>query len=158
MISLIDQSLDREEIKKILPHRERWLLLDKVLNLDTETATATAIKTFTEEECRGHFPSHLVVPGYLVAEALAQTGGIIIGLQIAENNNNDKTAENNNNNKKAFLAGSRIRFRLPVFPSQEVVLKATLTKKKGGIFFFNGRASVDGKLVVDGDFIIALKN
>ena len=151
MVTAIQRNLDKETIKKILPHREKWLLLDEVLELNDSLASAS--KTFTEEECKGHFPFPLglVVPGHLIAEALAQTGGVILASQKIENGQKIEDGQ------MPFLVETLLKFRKPVYPNQEVILKVEIERQKLGITFFKVQAYVDEKLAVKGRIGVAIK-
>ena len=106
--------LDHRKIMEILPHRYPFLLVDKVVKLDLEKGEIVALKNVTINEAffQGHFPEAPIMPGVLIIEALAQTGGILVyekGFQkcIA-----------------VLLSISKAKFRKPVFPGDVLHLNA----------------------------------
>ena len=100
-----------EEIKGILPHRYPFLLVDKVLSVDTENGSITCLKNVTANEphFNGHFPQEPIMPGVLIVEAMAQAAGILSS-QV-------KGGESVNAQTIFYLAGAdNIRFKQPVVP------------------------------------------
>jgi 3-hydroxyacyl-[acyl-carrier-protein] dehydratase len=116
--------LDTKEIVKILPHRYPFLLVDKILELDKEKGIIVGTKNLTINEAffQGHFPGAPLMPGVLILEAMAQTGGILVHLKGHEG-------------KVAVLLGVKeAKFRKPVKPGDVLTLKATVLhlSSKGG--------------------------
>lgn len=117
-------SLDTKEIVKILPHRYPFLLVDRILELDLQKGTIVGQKNLTINEAffQGHFPQAPLMPGVLILEALAQTGGILVHLR-------------DNRAKVAILLGvNNAKFRRPVKPGDVLILKASVVhmSAKGG--------------------------
>ena len=138
-------ALDTKEIIKILPHRYPFLLVDKILSLDLEKGTITGQKnlTFNEAFFQGHFPGAPIMPGVLILEALAQTGGVLLHLKC----NPEKIA--------VLLSVNNAKFRHPVKPGDVLLLKAKglhFSSKAGKI---KAEASVDGKLAVEAEIAYA---
>lgn len=118
--------LGSEEIKKILPHRYPFLLVDKVISIDLENNYIIAQKNFTvnEQFFQGHFPQAAITPGVLIIEALAQTGGILIHQKGFQEN-------------IAFLLTvNNAKFRRPLVPGDVAMLHAEgiHLSAKGGKF------------------------
>ncbi len=138
--------MDILEIKKRLKHRYPFLMIDRVLELE-EGVTCTALKNVTANEgfFNGHFPESPVMPGVLIVEALAQTGGIA-GFTL------HKDAER----EIAFFAGfDNVKFKRPVVPGDQLILKSTFVKRKLNIWFLKGEAFVDNRLVANAEFKLA---
>ncbi len=135
-----------KEIRKILPHRYPFLLVDKVLKVDVEKGTIVAQKnvTLNEEIFLGHFPEAPVMPGVLIIEALAQTGGIL----VYEKTKTPKIA--------LLLNIVGAKFRRPVVPGDILILevKALHMSNNGGKIA--AKALVDNKTVVEAELSFAL--
>lgn len=140
------EELGVEEIKKILPHRDPFLFVDKIVSLEMGKR-ATGIKNLSMKDdfFRGHFPGRPVMPGVIIVEAMAQVGGVMM---LAPEENRGKLA--------FFLAANNIKFRKTVLPGDQLVLEveAGRIKSKTGQVF--GKAYVDGKLVAEADLMFAL--
>jgi beta-hydroxyacyl-ACP dehydratase FabZ len=138
--SLVNFSI--EKIQQLLPHRYPFLLIDKVIELDTETQRIVAIKNVTINEpfFQGHFPTKPIMPGVLIIEAMAQAAGIC-ALE------SDKTLQNGK--FVFFLSIENAKFRIPVIPGDVLRIEAKLVKARGPISKFDCLAFVDGKLVTE---------
>ncbi|MBN2058226.1 MAG: acyl-ACP--UDP-N-acetylglucosamine O-acyltransferase [Candidatus Saganbacteria bacterium] len=140
--------LDINEIKKIIPHRYPFLLIDKVIELE-EGKRAVAIKNVTINEpfFQGHFPGHPIMPGVLICEAIAQTGVVMALRQI------------NASGKIVYFAGiDNVRFRRPVLPGDQLRFEVEATWVRGPLGKMHGKALVDGELAVEGDFTFSMVN
>lgn len=136
-------TLDINQIKKLLPHRYPFLLIDRVLSIETGKELV-AIKNVTanEEFFNGHFPALPVMPGVLIIEAMAQAGGILalqdLGGELG-------------NRKIFFMSIDKARFRKPVVPGDQVRLNISIKRRRSTIWRIIGQAYVDDTLVADGE-------
>ena len=132
--------LDINRIRELLPHRYPMLMVDRVLEL-TET-TAAGIKNVTANEpfFQGHFPEYPVMPGVLIAEALAQMGAVLVMSQLP--NPQDKLI--------LFASIDQCKFRRQVIPGDQLRLEVEFLVKKASVCKMAGKAFVEGKLVAEG--------
>ncbi len=142
--------LEYGDICKILPHRYPFLLVDRVTELVPEKHIV-AIKNVTANEpyFMGHFPGMPIMPGVLQIEALAQAMGILAF----------HSGHFDPEKQVAFLAGiNDVRFRKPVVPGDQLMLRAELVAMKGHIFKAKGTAEVSGIKVSEATIIVAVQN
>ncbi len=137
----------RAEIEAIIPHRDPFLFLDEVLELEPG-ARVRARKQVREDEwyLRGHFPGRPVMPGVLIVEAMAQTGAVAV------------LSEEQNRGRIALFAGiDETRFRRIVEPGDELELECSLEQVRGPVGRGKARASVDGELAARGTLTFAVE-
>ena len=141
-------SMDIHAVMQQLPHRYPFLLVDKVICC-VPGKSIEAIKNVTVNEpfFSGHFPYRPVMPGVLVLEALAQAAGIL-AFKTAGVVPDEKS-------RFYFVGIDRARFRKPVEPGDQLVLKATLERALRGIWKFSTVAEVDGKEVASATMMVA---
>lgn len=140
--------LDINTILKILPHRYPFILVDRVLELDPgKHIVSIKNVSINEPFFQGHFPEFPIMPGVLIVEALAQTGGIcVVALKPEE-------AQNKNH----FFSGiDNARFRKPVLPGDQLRLELNLIKHRGILWKFKGMATVDGELVAEAELLASV--
>ena len=131
-----------EEIKKRLPHRFPFLMVDKIISLDESSIVGIKNVTFNESFFQGHFPDEPIMPGVMLVEALAQTGGLLIL-------NNVKEPEKYST---YFLKIDKLKFKHKVVPGDTVILKMELADvMRRGIATMFGQAFVGDKLVLEGE-------
>lgn len=138
--------LEAKDIMEILPHRYPFLLLDRVEEI-VEGKSAKGYKNVSINEgfFQGHFPSHPVMPGVLILEALAQLGAVAI-LSMEENKG-----------KIAFFAGAdKVKWRKQVLPGDKLDMTVEIVKMKGKVGIGKGIATVDGKKVCEGEIMFAI--
>ena len=131
--------MDIKEIQKFLPHRYPFLLIDRVTEFNAgESLVGYKNVTCNEPFFQGHFPERPIMPGVLILEAMAQATGLLAF----------KTVERGaKRNSLYFLVGmDKARFKRPVEPGDQLILRATLVKEKRGIWIFDCEATVDGQL------------
>ena len=137
-----------DDILKYLPHREPFLFVDEVLEIN-KGSDIHAIKRLTGEEdyFRGHFPNNPVMPGVIIIEALAQASGIL-GFQTM-----DKTPEEGS--IYVFAGVDKVRFRRRVGPGDDIHLYSKILNEKRGIWKFECRAEVDNEIVCSATILCA---
>lgn len=137
-----------EEIKRFLPHRYPFLLVDRVLECAPgETLTAIKNVSVNEPYFLGHFPQTAIMPGVLIIEALAQATGILGFRTMSETPRDDLLY---------MLVGvDDVRFKRQVIPGDQLTLKVKLERRSRIIWKFTCEASVDGELVTTANMLCA---
>lgn len=138
--------LDITEIKKIIPHRYPFLLVDKIIELE-EGKRAVGIKNVTanEEFFNGHFPDYPVMPGVLIIEALAQVGAVAL------------LKKEENQGKIGFLAGiDNCRIKKQVKPGDQLRLEVELVRLRSSFGKGKAVATVDGEVACELEISFAL--
>jgi UDP-3-O-[3-hydroxymyristoyl] N-acetylglucosamine deacetylase / 3-hydroxyacyl-[acyl-carrier-protein] dehydratase len=136
--------LDINEIKRILPHRYPFLLVDRVLELDENKAVGIKNVTANEEFFQGHFPQQPIMPGVLQIEALAQLAGILLF-----------HSKKDDGSLGFFRAIENVKFRRQVVPGDQLKLVIQLDRKKSGIAKFSGQIYVNDQIITEAEFTIA---
>ena len=139
--------LNLDQIKKIIPHREPFLLIDRVLELEPGKRVV-AMKKLTGDEAwfKGHFPGYAVQPGVLTIEMLAQAGAVCV-LSLKQNEG-----------KLALFGGiDKARFKRPVLPGEEIKLVANLENFKGSFGFASGKAFVNDELAASAKLLFFVR-
>jgi len=132
---------DVTEIQKILPHRYPFLLVDRVDELKPkEMIVAYKNVSISEPIFEGHFPGHPIYPGVMILEGMAQAGGVLAFKSLDEEICvDDKVVY--------FMSIDKAKFRSPVRPGDKLVYKIAVSRQKGSVWQFDGKAYVDDKLV-----------
>jgi 3-hydroxyacyl-[acyl-carrier-protein] dehydratase len=139
-------SLTREEIEAILPHRDPFLLLDEVVELEPDRVVARKEVRADEWYLSGHFPGRPIMPGVLIVEAMAQAGAVAV------------LSKDENRGKLALFAGiDGVRFKRIVEPGDELELTCTLEQMRGPIGKGKATATVDGQVAARGTLIFAVE-
>ena len=139
-----------EEIRRFLPHRYPFLLIDRVLDcVPGETLTAIKNVSVNEPFFTGHFPETPIMPGVLVIEALAQATGLLGFKTMSEEPSDDLLY---------MLVGvDNVRLKRQVVPGDQLMLKVKVKRRSKVIWKFTCEASVDGDIVTTADLLCAAK-
>ncbi len=142
------QSLNVEEIHRILPHRYPFLLVDRILSLELgKRIVGLKNISINEPFFQGHFPGRPIMPGVLIIEAMAQTGGILALLSTPENLGNPSI----------FLLGiDKVRFRKPVVPGDQMLLELETLRSGQKFWKMQGKALVNQTLVAEAELMAAV--
>lgn len=136
------------EIKKYLPHRHPFLLVDRVTELvENENIKAYKNVSVNEDVFNGHFPQAPIFPGVMIVEAMAQASGILGFKSLG------KTPEDGS--VYLFAGAEKVRFRRQVVPGDRLDLESTVVSVKRGIWKFECKASVDGELAASATIMCA---
>src|SRR6185437_15562102 len=129
--------MDIQGIRKILPHRYPFLLVDRIDELEAERIVGIKNVTANEPFFNGHFPDFPVMPGVLIIEAMAQVAGVLVLSQMPDRGN-----------KLVLLASvEEAKFRRPVRPGDQLRIEMKIAKRKATIAKTEGTVSVDGHVV-----------
>ena len=141
------ESFDIQKIKKILPHRYPFLLIDRVLEIEPDKRIK-ALKNITVNEpfFQGHFPSKPVMPGVLIVEAFAQAAALLGANAIEEGKLN--------NDSLFYLVGiDKARFRKPVGPGDQLIVEVDFITVRRNIWKYEAAAYVDSKLIASAELL-----
>lgn len=139
--------LDITEILKFLPHRYPFLLVDRVIEMDAyERIVAIKNVTYNEPFFMGHFPAEPIMPGVLILEALAQTGGILY-LNSLKSFNCEKVY---------LMAFDKVKFRKTVGPGDQLRMQIRALQKSRRGWKMKGEAYVQDRLVTEGEFLASV--
>jgi UDP-3-O-[3-hydroxymyristoyl] N-acetylglucosamine deacetylase/3-hydroxyacyl-[acyl-carrier-protein] dehydratase len=138
--------LDKEQIKKILPHRDPFLFVDEIIKIE-EGKSATGVKYLAKDDYfyKGHFPGHPVTPGVIIIEALAQVGGV---LMLGKKDNMGKIAY--------FMCIDKAKFRKAVYPPAKLFLEVEITRFKTKTGQLKGKAKVNSQVVAEAELMFSL--
>jgi 3-hydroxyacyl-[acyl-carrier-protein] dehydratase len=145
-----DGDIDIHEVMRRLPHRPPFLMIDRAEGfVPNQRLVGVKMVTVNEPFFAGHFPGAPVMPGVLIIECMAQTGGLLMSKSW------DVDAEGK---IIFFMSVDNCRFRNPVRPGDVLKLEVEVTRQRGDIAKFKGLAKVDGKLCAEAEFAAMLVN
>ena len=132
--------LDVNEIQKILPHRYPFLFVDAIVEME-RLKRVVGIKnvTINESHFQGHFPGQPIMPGVLIIESMAQTGGLLLLQEVPDRERK----------LLYFVAVDGARFRRPVVPGDQLKVEMKVISWRGDFCKLDGRATVDGQLAAE---------
>jgi 3-hydroxyacyl-[acyl-carrier-protein] dehydratase len=133
--------LDIDAIRRMIPHRYPFLMIDRVVEVEAETS-AVGIKNVTVNEpyFEGHFPGRPIMPGVLIIEAMAQTAAALVVASIGPAAAGKPVY---------FMTIDQARFRRPVVPGDQLRIKVVKQQKKFGVWKFVGQATVQDQLAAE---------
>jgi len=133
--------LDIDAIRRMIPHRYPFLMIDRVVEVTAETS-AVGIKNVTVNEpyFAGHFPGRPIMPGVLIVEAMAQTAAALVVASIGP------AAEGK---PVYFMTIDQARFRRPVLPGDQLRIKVVKQHKKLSVWKFLGQATIEDRLAAE---------
>ena len=135
--------MNKQEIMKILPHRDNMLLLDEAEKIE-DVAHGKYYVRGTEFFLKGHFPNNPIVPGVILCEILAQSACVLLQDKMQEG----KTP--------MYIGLDKVRFRSPVKPGDTIETECKITRAKHPFYFAEGKAVVNGKVSVTAEFSFAV--
>jgi 3-hydroxyacyl-[acyl-carrier-protein] dehydratase len=144
-------TMDIHRVLSMLPHRYPFLLIDRVLDFKRDNyLVALKNVTYNEPYFVGHFPVRPVMPGVLIVEAMAQATGLLA-----------MASRPNEVGEKAlyyFVGIDKARFKRPVEPGDQLIMKVTLEAVRRGIWKFNGEARVDDRIVASAEIMCTARD
>ena len=140
-----NNSIDKKEIERLLPHREPMLLIDKLINIvPLKSATAIVNVKKTSFFVQGHFPGQPVMPGVLIVEAFGQAAAALTALGINPNEYKNKLVY--------LMSVDKARFRNPVLPDCQLNLEIEAIRSHGRVWKYKGVAKVDEKKMAEAEW------
>jgi len=138
------EAIDHAEILRRLPHRYPFLMIDRAEDYrPSQSIVGIKNVTFNEPFFPGHFPGDPVMPGVMVIEAIAQTGAVLMGKSLQIDPKGKIIL---------FMSVDNARFRLPVRPGDQLRMRVEVTRARGDIFKFHGRAMLGDRVAAECDF------
>ena len=143
--------IDVEEIKKVLPHRYPFLMIDRIVELDLENLKVKAIKNVTVNEYffQGHFPNFPVMPGVLIIEGMAQAGAYMMMRKANVGQDENYTV--------LFAGIENAKFRKPVLPGDQIIFEIEGINIKKAMGKIKGVAKVNGQVVCEAILLAAVR-
>jgi 3-hydroxyacyl-[acyl-carrier-protein] dehydratase len=143
--------MDIHEVLEYLPHRYPFLLVDRVLSCESgKDIVALKNVTINEPFFVGHFPHHPVMPGVLIIEALAQAAAILTLKTAGVKADNDSIYY--------FVGIDGARFKRPIQPGDQLLLKVSITRQVRGIWKYSARAEVAGQIAAEAELMCTMRS
>ena len=134
-----------EKILQLLPHRYPFILVDRVLEIiPKEKIVALKNVTMNEQFFQGHFPGKPIMPGVLIIEAMAQTGGILVMESLPPEKQGQPVF---------FMSMDKVKVRKPVVPGDQIIFEVKMLKSRGNVAKTSGIATVDGNCVAEAELM-----
>ena len=141
---LNDIEIDVNRIKELIPHRYPFLLIDGIKTLvPNESAVGIKNVSVNEPFFEGHFPDRPVMPGVLIVESMAQTAGCLVVATLGKKSEGKLVY---------FMTIENARFRKPVIPGDQLIIKVEKLRSRGNVYKFSGKAYVHEALVAEANF------
>lgn len=141
----MENKYDIQGIMKLLPHRYPFILIDRVLELiPGDRIVALKNVTINEPFFQGHFPAFAVMPGVLIVEAMAQTGGVLYL---------DSQPPEKRGALVYFMGMDKVKFRKPVVPGDQIIFEVKLLRQRLKAIKMAGTAKVDDKVVAEAELM-----
>lgn len=138
---------DITKILEFLPHRYPFVLIDRVVELESgQKIKALKNVTINEPFFQGHFPGEPIMPGVLIIEAMGQAGCVLVM---------EARGEERHGSPVYFMGFDKVRFRKPVFPGDQLILEVNILKLREKVVKLAGTATVDGQLAVEAELLAA---
>ncbi len=145
---MVELPLLVEDIKKILPHRYPFLLVDRIIELEVgERIVGLKCVTVNEPFFQGHFPMEPIMPGVLIVEGMAQTGGVLGRLSVME------TTKTEPGDATFFMAIDKVKFRRPVIPGDQLLYEITALRKGSRVWKVQGKAMVGDEIAAEAQLV-----
>ena len=143
--------METQEIMEHLPHRYPFLLIDRIVSYEPgKEIVALKNVTINEPYFTGHFPHHPVMPGVMIVEAMAQASAILAFKSF--------DLKSNANSVYYFVGIDEARFKKPVMPGDQLIIKAQVVRNLRGIWKFTSQALVDEAVVSEAELMCTMKN
>ena len=136
---------DIQKVMQLLPHRYPFLLVDRILEMETgKRVVGLKNVTINEPFFQGHFPNQPIMPGVLIIEAMGQAGGVLAASALSEDEPEQVII---------FMGMDKVRFRKPVVPGDQLIFELKVLKQRRKIFKMSGIARVDGEVVAEAELM-----
>jgi 3-hydroxyacyl-[acyl-carrier-protein] dehydratase len=132
----------REEIKKLIPQREPFLFVDKIISKENNKIQTSLKLTGDEDFFKGHFPGNPIMPGVLLQEAIFQTGALLM-------------SGDENGGLGVVTRVQNAKFKNMVKPMDELIMEVELVEKISNASYMKGKSTVNGKIVLSIEFAVA---
>ncbi len=141
------KTFDILKIMEFLPHRYPFIMIDRVLELESgQKIKALKNVTINEPYFQGHFPGEPIMPGALIIEAMGQSGGVLVA---------ESRGEERHGSSMYFMGFDKVRFRKPVVPGDQLILEVSILRMREKVVKLAGSATVDGQIVAEAELLAA---